>query len=170
MSRLACTILAVAVLGSAGAVSWGAEAASPKKNADGVYAVTRDSLKEKDLLPFKAGEKVVVDHHRYVKKAEPLRYVVVHSAPEVNLDLAGAPKGGEVVRILLKLQPEAATALERLTRNSRGRQIAIVLGGEVVTMHKVRDVIKGGEVQITSCAEGAAAYLAEQLHAQRTNK
>jgi preprotein translocase subunit SecD len=50
-----------------------------------------------------------------------------------------------------------------LTREQRGKQIAIVLGGEVVTMHKVREAIKGGEVQITSCAAGAAGYLLKEL-------
>ena len=90
------------------------------------------------------------------------------------LDLAGEPKavkeGAEVVRILLKLKPQAATALERLTRDHLGRQVTIVVGGEVVTMHKVREVIKGGDVQITSCAAGAAKYLLEQLQALKEKK
>src|SRR5215472_6702548 len=102
------------------------------------------------------------------------RFLVVRSAPDVTLDLAGKPKavkeGEEVVRILLKLQPKAATALERLTSDRLGRQIAIVLGGEVVTTHKIREVIKGGEVQITSCAAGAANYLLDQLQAHQANK
>jgi preprotein translocase subunit SecD len=67
------------------------------------------------------------------------------------------------MRIQLKLKPKAAQALEDLTRGHLGRQVAIVIGGEVVTMHKVRTVIKGGDVQITSCAPGAAEYLLKQL-------
>jgi len=51
-----------------------------------------------------------------------------------------------------------------------GKQITIVLGGEVVTMHKVREVIEGGDVQITSCAPGAAEYLLEQLRAHYKDK
>jgi hypothetical protein len=46
-------------------------------------------------------------------------------------------------------------------------RIAIIIGGEVVTMHKICNVIKGGDVQITSCAAGAAKYLLEQLAARR---
>ena len=45
------------------------------------------------------------------------------------------------------------------------RQVAIVLNGKVVTMHKVREAIRGGDVQITSSAPGAAAYLLDQLRA-----
>jgi len=149
---------------------------SSKTVPDGVYAVLRDSLNETDLLPLKDGEALVADRHRYVKAddQEPPRFLVVRAAPDVDLDLADAPKaveeGGEVVRVLLKLQPKAATALERLTRDQRGKQVAIVLGGEVVTVHKVRDVIKGGDAQITSCAPGAAKYLLEQLQARHEAK
>jgi preprotein translocase subunit SecD len=99
---------------------------------------------------------------------------VVRTAPDVTLDLSEAPKavkeGGEVVRILLKLRPKAAEALERLTRDHEGKQVTIVLGGEVVTMHKVRETIKGGDVQITNCAAGASGYLLKQLEAYHRKK
>jgi preprotein translocase subunit SecD len=138
--------------------------------------VLREGLNEKDVRPLKDGERPVVHRHRYLKTKdrEPPRFLVVRAVPDVDLDLAGQPKavkdGAEVVRILLKLKPRAAQALERLTSDPAGKQIAIVLGGEVVTMHKVRGVIKGGDVQITSCAAGAAKYLLEQLNAHQRKK
>src|SRR5262249_7159192 len=118
----------------------------------------------------------VVHRPRSAKKEqqEPPRFLVIRSAPDVDLDLAGKPKavkdGEEVVRIFLKLQPKAATALERLTCDRLGQQIAIVLGGAGVTMHKIRQVINGGEVQLTSCVAGAANHLLEQLQAHPANK
>jgi hypothetical protein len=148
-------------------------ATPPKKPADGIYAVLRESIKEKEILPLKDGEALVMHHHRYLKNAdkEPPRYVVVRPAPDVRLELEGAPKavkdGEEVISILLKLRPKAVAALERLTTDQFGRHITIVVGGEVVTMHKIRDVLKAGEVQITSCAAGAAKHLLEQLQAQQ---
>ena len=167
-------VAAVWIAGSAPASAQ--DKTPPKKLPNGVYAVQRESLKEADVRPLKDGEVLVVDQHRYLKKddKEPPRFLVVHAAPEVTLDLAGEPKavkeGTEVVRILLKLQPKAAAALERLTSDHQGRQIAIVIGGEVVTTHKIRSVIKGGDVQITSCAAGAASYLLEQLQAHQKKK
>jgi preprotein translocase subunit SecD len=120
---------------------------------------------------------LVVDHHRDVKKdeSEPPRFVVVRKAAGVALDLAAEPKavkqeGGEGLRILLKLQPAPARELERLTRENLGRQVAIIVGGKVVTVHKVREVIKGGEVQITSCAPGGAEYLLEKLQGRSKDK
>jgi preprotein translocase subunit SecD len=177
MRRTVCLLAATCFIGGY-APAWSQDKApdAPKKSPDGVYAVLREAVKEADVLPLKEGEALVVDHHRYAKAEdkEPARYVVVRSAPDVDLDLAGEPKavkdGAEVVKILLTLKPKAATALERLTTDRVGRQIAVVIGGEVVTVHKVRDAIKGGEVQITSCTPGAAKYLLEQLQTRQKDK
>ncbi len=176
MRRSVFLLAALLVLGRC-ALTWAQnKAPESRKLPDGVYAVLRESLKEMDVLPLKDGEVLVVHRHRYLKKdaKEPQRFLVVRSAPDVDLALVGEPKavkeGDEVVRILFKLQPKAATALERLTSDSLGKQITIIIGGEVVTMHKIRAVIKGGEVQITSCTPGAANYLLEQLQAHQKNK
>jgi preprotein translocase subunit SecD len=177
MRLSACLLAALLVIGwYARSSAQDKKQESPKKLPDGVYAVLRESLKETDVLPLKAGEALVVDHHRYLKKdeEEQPRFLVVRSSPDVELDLAADPKaikeGEQVERILLMLQTKAATALERLTSDRLGKQIAILLGGDVVTMHKIREVIKDGEVQITSCAPGAAKYLLEQLQAHRKDK
>ena len=177
MGRSASFLAAfVVICSSALASSQDRKQESPKKVPDGVYAVSRESLHEKDVLPLEDSEVLVVHRYRYLKTdaKEPPRYLVVRSTPDVELALAGKPKavkeGEEVVRILLKLQPKAAAALERLTSDRLGRQLAIILGGEVVTTHKIREVVKGGEVQITSCAAGAANYLLEQLQAHQPKK
>jgi hypothetical protein len=49
-------------------------------------------LKEQNVL-LKDGEAFVVHHHRYLSNAdtEPPSHVVVRSAPEVTLNLAGKP-------------------------------------------------------------------------------
>jgi len=142
-----------------------------KKVADGIYAILREGLQEMNLLPLKPGERLLTDTHPYLNKdeKEAPRFLVLQSVADVELDLAHDPtavkEGDKVVRILLELEPKAATALERLTNRPDGRQLAIVLGGEVVTVHKIRDTIRGGKVQITSCAGGAADYLFNQLQA-----
>lgn len=177
MHRSAC-LVATVLLTATQACAWGQQQAPrpARRLPDGVYAVLRDSLKEKDLLPLKGTEALVVNRYRFLKKADqqPPRFLVVRAAPDVELTLVGEPKavkdGDEVVRILLKLQPKAAKALERLTTAHRGKQVAIIIGGEVVTVHKVREVIKGGEVQITSCTPGGAKYLLAQLRARQQNK
>jgi preprotein translocase subunit SecD len=170
MNRSACLLAAWLVIGS-GVAGWAQDKVRPppKRVPDGVYAVLRENAKEKDLLPLKDGEVLLVDRQRYQSKDAkvPPRFLVVHAAPEVTLDLAAKPKadkdGDEIVRILLTLRPKAATALERLTGQRIGKHVAIVVGGEVVTVHQVRAAIRGGQVQITCCAPGSAKHLLEQL-------
>jgi preprotein translocase subunit SecD len=176
MKRCTCLLAAVVFLAGQRAAWPQDKAAAIKKLPDGVYAVERASTKEEDVLPLKEGEVLLVHRHRYLNNAEKEapRFVVVGPRPAVTLDLIGEPRavkeGADTVRILLKLQPKPAAALERLTKERIGREVAIILAGEVVTMHKIRDVIKGGEVQITSCAAGAADYLLERLQGRRSQK
>ncbi len=145
--------------------------APPRTLPDGVYAVLREGRDEKDVLPLKDGEALAVHRPRSLKEGErePPRHLVVRAAPDVVLALASPPKaereGGVVVRILLKLEPKAAAALARLTSGNVGGQVTVNIGGEVVTVHKIREAIKGGEVQITSCAPGAADHLLGRLKA-----
>ncbi len=176
MSRTVCALVVTLFLGGQALAEDKAEAPG-KKLPDGVYAVLREGPKEKDVLPLKAGEALAVHRHRYLKDGdkEPPRFLAVRSAPDVLLDLAAEPKAVKekeevVVRVLLKLRPKAAAALERLTRAQQGKQVAIVVGGEVVTVHKVRAVIRGGDVQITSCTPGGATYLFKQLQSRRAGQ
>jgi preprotein translocase subunit SecD len=154
----------------AAAPSWSQDKAA-KKTPDGVYAVLRESAMEKDVLPLRDKEALIVQRHRYLKDGDkaPPRFLVIRPTPDVRLELDGPPKAekeaGMVTRILLKLRPAAAADLERLTAANLDKQVAIVLGGEVVTVHRIREAIKGGEVQITNCAAGAADFLLEQLQA-----
>ena len=177
MQRPATFFFALLLVGNV--VSLSAQEKKPepaKKLPDGVYAVLRESAAEKDLLPLKDGEVLAVDRHLSAKKEEkePPHYLVARATPDVELDLVGEPKavkeGDEVVRILLKLQPKQAAALERLTADNVGKQVAIILGGDVVTVHKIRDTIKGGDVQISCCAPGSAKFLFEQLQKQQKSK
>jgi hypothetical protein len=182
MVRSACILAALVVAGCYAPASvqgkppTGKPPATSRKLPAGVYAVLRASLNKKEVLPLKGGEVLVVHHHRYQKKGdkEPPEFLVVRSAPDVHLDLVGKPKavkeGEEVVRIFLQLKPKAAAALERLTSDRPGKRIAIILKGEVVTTHKIREVIKGGQVQISACVAGAANYLLEQLQAHQAKK
>jgi hypothetical protein len=168
-------LAAVLLLGGHAAAARAEPREEPKKPPDGVYAVLRDGAAEKAVLPLKDGEALLVHRPPSLKgqPEEPPRYVVLRAAPDVQLDLAGPPqavKEGDNTRFLLKLRPDAAAALERLTRDRLGGQVAVVLGGEVVSMHKVREVIKGGDVQITSCAPGGAEALLERLRARQKGR
>jgi hypothetical protein len=140
-----------------------------KPLADGVYLVLKRAPQEKDLRPVKAGEALLPHRHPYREGGadRPAEYLVVRRAADVPLLLAGPPRevtdASGAVRIELQLRREAADKLERLTRDNVGKEVAILVGGEVVTTHKVRTAIAGGRVQISCCEPGACTYLLKRL-------
>jgi preprotein translocase subunit SecD len=139
-----------------------------KKLQSGLYKVLREGADEKAVLPTKDDETVAVNNHRYLKKdaKEPPVYLVVHKQPEVALVLAEAPKvvkDEKGLQIRLQLHADQAKTMEQFTRDNKGNHLAVIIGGEVVTVHKIRDVITGGAVQVTNCNEEAGAYLLKQL-------
>lgn len=169
MSQLRCKMFGLVLLMPSMGCSSGASSSGMPTIPDGVYLVHRAEDSKEALTPPGPNERLVIDHHRYDSppNSEPPRYLVVGTDSRIALQLEGEPKadreGEEVVRIFLQLQPNPAKQLEALTEANTGKQLAIVLGGEVVTAHKIREKIAGGAVQITSCTKGAANHLMEQL-------
>src|SRR5436309_10048424 len=131
MKRSVCLFAVILVVGVNASLWSQDKTPAVRKAPDGLYAVLREALKEKDLLPLKDGEMLLVRRDPNPKKdeAEPPRFLVVRKAPNVTLELAEAPKSVKedktIVRIFLKLEPKGATALEKLTREHEGKPIAI---------------------------------------------
>jgi hypothetical protein len=145
---------------------------------DGVYLVLRRGAQEKEVRPARAGEVVVPHRHRYLKEGgdRPAEYLALHRSPEVPLALAARPEGVKdkddpgTLRIYLQLTQDAAGKLARLTREQQGKDVAILVGGEVVTTHKIRTAITDGKVQISCCAKGACEYLLKRLESAHQEK
>jgi len=95
--------------------------------------------------------------------------LLVGSQPDVPLDLAKPAVSGKTddgkTFVRLSLAPEAAERLETFTANQvgKGSSVAIIIGGRVVTRHKVRAKIEGGKLQISCCAENACEFLLKNL-------
>jgi hypothetical protein len=144
-------------------------APEPRAPPNGFYLVLRQGAKPGDVGPARAGERLVVNRHPYEKAEDrgPPRYLAVHRVPDVPLALKEGPEGTKddsgSLRIRFRLAPEAARKLERLTRGHQGGEVAVILGGEVVTAHKIRSVIADGRVQITCCAPGSCEFLLKSL-------
>jgi hypothetical protein len=140
---------------------------------NGVYLVLRQGPARKDVLPLTQGEAVVADYERYLdrKPAEPARYLIVHRTPDVRLALEGEPRAVKDeagnLRIYLTLKKEAGDRLARLTRDHTGGQVAVVVAGEAVTVHKIRSAVPDGKVQISGCTKGSAEYLLKRFRQAR---
>lgn len=136
---------------------------------DGVYAVlweatTRDSA---DLL---GPRQVILPYDRKYTgstETEPRTYLAIDTSSPVPLILETQPETQEdgTGRSLLSvtLAREYVGALEEFTTEHLGERAAIVLDGEVVTMHKIRDVIREGKIQISRCDGNSCEVLRARL-------
>lgn len=127
---------------------------------DGLYLVLRQALTPKALEPLKQNEYSIENdfHLLEPEEREPTVYLVLQSKPFVPLILGTAPKEdteeiSKKPRLQLQLTEEHKKTLEDFTREHMGETVAIVIGGNVVTCHKVKSVITGGALQITRCTK-----------------
>jgi hypothetical protein len=148
------------------------EMPAPARHAvppDGVYLVLRASESADSLEPLAEGEHLAVYTRAFAAGPDqgPPEYMVIYTRPEVHLDLAEKPKMGRgpdgKLNLQFRLQPLAAAELEALTRDHQGARAAVFIGGQVVTVHKIRSVISGGALQISCCDPRACGYLQEKL-------
>jgi hypothetical protein len=81
--------------------------------------------------------------------------------------LAGPPNAQRDDRgwtsLNVTLAPQHVKALEHFTRAHLDSVVAIVIDGEIITMHKVRTVIEDGKAQITRCSDDACRSLLLKL-------
>jgi hypothetical protein len=66
-------------------------------------------------------------------------------------------------RLSITLSEGSSEKLETFTAARIMKSVAIVLDGEAITMHKVRDTIHGGTMQISWCGENACEKLYTKL-------
>ncbi len=142
-------LLLFAVLG---ACADGDSVGTPDELADGVYEVLAVHRERAPLSGEGPDTRVLVHDHRYVQGGadEAPDYVLLRLPGHAPLDLARPPTPGEADGrpvLLLTLEPEAGQALEDLT--SRAEHAAVVIGGRVATVHRIRVPIKGGTLQVS---------------------
>ena len=129
---------------------------------DGIYVV----LGEYDTRPSQVSkdQRVLTYNHAFLDDAvgEP-SFIVVDSKDWVPFHLAerptGVPQEDGRKRLLLTLESVAAQQLAEFTGRHVGGRIANVIDGQVVTMHKIREAITGGKLQITRCHDNACEKL-----------
>jgi len=136
---------------------------------DGLYLILREGTERKALVPLRDGESLVLDDYKYleVKPEEPPEYLVIRSAPDVPLILEDNPRAERDVngrtKLYLTLSSKYVDKLERLTRDNLGSRVAVLVGGEIVSTHKIKSVIKDGRLQLTRCTDNACEYLLLRL-------
>lgn len=133
---------------------------------DGFYAVVR-----REPGPDAQGElaegQVRLRFHEAFSDAQET--VVVQRTDFVPLQLreppTKTPDPTERTRfwVSVSLSDEAAAQFETFTERHLGEAVAIVVGGEAITVHGIRAVIKGGKVQISRCGDDGCQILFREL-------
>ena len=114
--------------------------------ADGAYSVLAENADRGGLRPEYGSEAVVEYTRSFSPNPAATRptFLLIRKSPFVPLRLA---------------------APARVVDDGDGR-VSVQLdfiGGAVITVHKIREPILGGGLQISCCAEGAFEFLVEQL-------
>jgi hypothetical protein len=164
--------LFLAACGLSAAIAWGEHAA--REGCTGFYLVAAMAPSADALPPPTREQRIVRDSSKYLRDSEatPVLYVLLSRRPDVVLTLANAPvlqqRGPNgFSELQLELTKEAAADLERMTRKHLGQRVALVVDGDVVTIHKIRSVISDGKVQLTRCTDNACQYLYTRLTKKR---
>ena len=150
------------------------EASSPRPLANGAYAVLREAATPQEAQEARvrgaaAGVVIAYDRRTYsgAPADEPLVYVAIDPADFVPLVIEGTPviksdgQGKDVLSVSLSRQ--YVRRAEDFTRGHLGGRIAMVVDGEIVTLHKVRSVITDGQFQITRCTDEACKVIRAKL-------
>ena len=64
------------------------------------------------------------------------------------------------------LDEQAAQQMQKFSAANLMRSVALVAGGKILTVHKIRSEIVGGKLQITRCNDNGCQYIYNSL---RTN-
>lgn len=137
--------------------------------ADGFYHVIRFSKNQEEVLPLHADEKLVeYDYHLLQEdEREPKEYEVLEDKNFVPIILDGDPQKDKDNKgrpnLLIKLSESQIKPLEDFTSKHLGSRVAIVIGNQIVTMHKIREAIKGGKVQISRCSDHGCEVIYTEL-------
>jgi len=143
-------------------------ATRPRPLGNGAYAVLREAATPQEARVRDAAV-IVYDRRTYsgAPADEPLVYVAIDPGDYVPLVIEGSPvmrtngQGKDILRVSLSRKYVQRT--EDFTRAHLGGRIAMVVDGQIVTLHKVRSVITDGHLQITRCTDKACKEIRAKL-------
>ena len=155
----------------AGSANQAPAALSPaaQRLENGVYLILCEAPTQQEARAAGSQAVLAYDRRKYsdAPPEEPLTYVAIDPKDYVPLIIEGAPEmksDGQGKSVLtVSLARKNAERAEAITRAHLGGRIAMVVDGEIVTLHKIRSVITGGKLQITRCADNACEVIRSKL-------
>jgi hypothetical protein len=148
-----------------------------EKLPNGLYLVQRWTIDHDDLFPLFDGEvDIRYDESKFLElkddQPEPVKYIALAQNEFIPFKLAGDPDvkvrqdGRKLVG--LTFSSEMSDRMKTFSRQYLGRQIATVIDGQIITLHKIRSVIEGGKLQISRCTDHGCELILSQLSKDNT--
>jgi preprotein translocase subunit SecD len=137
---------------------------------NGAYLILRQASTPEDArVEGRSHVVMAYDRRKYgnAPTNQPLEYVALDPTDYVPLIIDAAPemkqdgRGKSILSVSLTRQ--SAERAETFTRAHLGGKIAMVVDGEIVTLHKIRSIITGGKLQITRCDDNACEVIRAKL-------
>lgn len=160
-------------------LSWALAAAiaagrdQPKEHQAGFYLIAAEAPSA-DALPAPSSEQQIARYdQKFLRESErgAPTYLLLPKRPDVALKLANPPvidkSPNGFAELHLELTKEAAADLERVSREHLGQAVALMIDGEVVTKHKIRSAITGGQFVLSRCTDNACQWIYGRLTADR---
>lgn len=148
--------------------------ASTTKLSDGLYLVLRQADSATKVEPASQSEHALIYDYHFLEPAEreKANYLilsteafipfVLSSAPTMDQDSHGKPK------LMLQLAQKQVVPLAEFTRKNLGKTVAILVDGQVVSAHKIKEPIVGGRLQISWCTRNGCHVLMSKLQSDST--
>jgi preprotein translocase subunit SecD len=136
-----------------------------KQVKDGLYLINK--LDTVDLKPS-AEEALLRFNPMFDEFNEEKNTRILVSTKEfVPLELGQAPTAEQQTenkkKLLMNLSKEASEQLKTFTAKHVMNMVAVVVDGEVLTIHMIKEAITSGQLQITRCNDNACELLFVKL-------
>jgi hypothetical protein len=127
---------------------------------DGLYCVSKIDTVAAHLSPLNPGEKAIFFNKMFDEFNDGgYHRIIIDTTDYVPLELREPAKSEQVTEqkknLLLSLTPEASKKLKTFSSKHVMDEVIIVVDGEALTMHKIREPLTSGQLQITRCHDNA---------------
>jgi hypothetical protein len=135
---------------------------------DGLYLVNRVDTVVTQTLFLSEKETAVYFSSMFDEfNSDEFSRVIIDTSQYVPLELDTLPKAEQQTdskkKLLLSLTKESSKKLKAFTTENLLRKVALIVGGEVLTIHKIKAAITNGQLQITRCNDNACETLLIKL-------
>ena len=137
---------------------------TPKFIPDGLYLVKKIDTIKTELSPLLLNEKAIFFSKMFDEyNDQNYNRIIIDTTQYVQLELEDNPKAEQDTeikkRLLLSLTKKASESLKTFSVKYLMKKVVLVIDGEALTIHKIKEPLTSGLLQITRCNDNACEKL-----------